>query len=187
MKNIKFAIDINNDYVNAPKPAKNYIPEWFRSTPKFLNSDNEDVMQHRGTFKSCMPFTDALIAGYTFELWQDINIIQDDNMPRIRWKDDSVPVFGVRDSLLTGNMPVPYAHHDIHFILKHPLYIETPPGYSILVTQPFNRNDLPFTALTAIVDTDTEPFFLGNYSMFLRKDFSGIVKMGTPLIPGSQV
>lgn len=182
MKNIKFGLDKNFSDINPPLSAKRYLADWFKSTPKFLNSDKEDVLDHRGTFKACMPFTDSMISGYIFELWQDISIVQDESAPRINWKDNSVPVFATRDNLLSGDMPIPYGHHDIHFVLRHPLYIKTPPGYSILITQPFNRYDLPFTALTAIVDSDKEPFFPGNYSMFLRKDFSGVVKTGTPLI-----
>jgi len=182
MKIINFAFDDNFKYINYPLPAKKYIPDWFKETPKFINTDKEDIIEHMGTFKACMPFTDSLLSGYIFELWQDINIIQDEEMPRINWKDNSVPVFAARDSNLSGNMPIPIGHHDIHFVLRHPLYIKTPPGYSVLITQPLNRNDLPFTALSAIIDCDKEPFFPGNYSMFLRKDFSGVIKAGTPLL-----
>jgi hypothetical protein len=102
--------------------------------------------------------------------------------PRIGWKDENAPVFAARESEQSGHMILPAGYWDIHYALLHPLYIQTPPGYSILVTQPFNRFDLPFMALTGIVDSDKEPFFPGNYSMFLKKGFSGEIKAGTPLL-----
>ena len=37
-------------------------------------------------------------------------------------------------------------------------------------------------ALTGIVDSDKEPFFPGNYSLFLKKGFSGIIESGTPIL-----
>ena len=42
------------------------------------------------------------------------------------------------------------------FVLKFNNFwtIETPPGYSMLITHPFNRPDLPFTTLTGLVDCD---------------------------------
>ena len=42
------------------------------------------------------------------------------------------------------------------FIIKFNNFstIELPPGYSLLVTHPINREDLPFTTLTGLVDVD---------------------------------
>lgn len=182
MKKIKFALSQKVSDINHPKPTKLYTPDWFKNTSKFYNTDREDVIQHGKTFKVCMPFIDSMLSGYIFELWQDINILNNDISPMITWKDTESPVFSIRDSRQAGSMQVPHGYHDTHFALHHPLYIKTPPGYSILVTQPFNRFDLPFMALTGIVDSDKEPFFPGNYSMFLKKDFSGIVEAGTPLL-----
>jgi hypothetical protein len=182
MKKIKFALHPSLRDTNVPKPTKNYLPEWYKKTNRFFHTDREDVIDQGKTFKVCMPFTDAMIAGYTFELWQDLYVVDDENYPRISWKDKNVPVFGIRESEQSGMMSLPHGYSDIHYALMHPLYIQTPPGYSILVTQPFNRFDLPFMALTGIVDSDKEPFFPGNYSMFLKEGFSGEIKTGTPLL-----
>ena len=182
MKKIKFALYPDVYDINPPLPTKNYLPDWYKNTSRFYNTEKENIIDHGKTFKVCMPFTDAMISGYTFELWQDLYIVDDENFPRIGWKDNSFQVLGTRESEQGGNMGFPQGYWDIHYALAHPLYIQTPPGYSILVTQPFNRFDLPFMALTGIVDSDKEPFFPGNYSMFLKKGFSGEVKAGTPLL-----
>ncbi len=182
MKKIKFALDPALSDATPPRPTKTYLPEWYKNTSRFYNTHKENIIDHGKTFKVCMPFTDAMLSGYTFELWQDLYIVDGDDFPRIGWKDQRVPVFAARESQQSGSMNLPEGYWDIHYALLHPLYIQTPPGYSILVTQPFNRFDLPFMALTGIVDSDKEPFFPGNYSMFLKKGFSGEVKAGTPLL-----
>jgi hypothetical protein len=182
MKKIKFALHPKVYDINPPFPTKNYLPDWYKDTARFYNTGKENIIDHGKTFKVCMPFTDAMISGYTFELWQDLYIVDDGNFPRIGWRDETAPVVGIRESEQGGKMGFPQGYWDIHYVLNHPLYIQTPPGYSILVTQPFNRFDLPFMGLTAIVDSDKEPFFPGNYSMFLKKGFGGEVKAGTPLL-----
>ena len=182
MKKIKFALEPKLYDINPPLPTKNYLPDWYKNTSRFYNTEKENIIDHGKTFKVCMPFADAMLSGYTFELWQDLYVVEDDDFPRISWKDNSTPVFSSREYQQSGKMTLPSGYSDIHYALLHPLYIQTPPGYSILVTQPFNRFDLPFMALTGIVDSDKEPFFPGNYSMFLKKGFSGEVKAGTPLL-----
>lgn len=182
MKKIKFAVEPHLYDINPPLPTKNYLPEWYKNTSRFYNTHKENIIDHGKTFKVCMPFTDSMISGYTFELWQDLYVVDDEIAPKIGWKDERAPVFAGRESEQSGRMTLPTGYWDIHYALLHPLYIQTPPGYSILVTQPFNRFDLPFMALTGIVDSDKEPFFPGNYSMFLKKGFSGEIKAGTPLL-----
>jgi hypothetical protein len=59
-------------------------------------------------------------------------------------------------------------------------YYETPPGYSVMITHPMNRHDLPFYTLSVIVDADNWglPVFV---SFFLKRGFRGVIPKGTPL------
>lgn len=180
-KTIKFGLDKSLYDINPPLSAKKYIPSWFKDSSKFFNSDNPNILAHGKTFKACVPFADAMLSGYIFELWSDINVVNYDGFQKIMWRDDRYVILGERDSRQSGNMPIPTGYSDVHYALRHPLFIKTPPGYSILITQPFNRFDLPFMALTGIVDSDKEPFFPGNYSLFLKENFSGVIEKGTPL------
>jgi hypothetical protein len=43
------------------------------------------------------------------------------------------------------------------------------------------RDDLPFYSLPSIVDTDRHPAPV-NFPFFLRKDFTGILESGTPIM-----
>ena len=65
-------------------PAKNFVPEWFRKSPGRMNGDTSEV--HRkypsattGTYKKCVPFFDAMTAGYIVVLTADIEVIKDEN------------------------------------------------------------------------------------------------------------
>jgi hypothetical protein len=60
--------------------------------------------------------------------------------------------------------------------------IELPPGYSLLVTHPINRPDLPFVTLTGLVDADRYRDNFINFPAHWRDpNFQGVLPKGTPL------
>jgi hypothetical protein len=186
VKKIRFGLDTKVDYINLPMSANKYLPHWYKKSSKWINPFNsKNKIQHQKTVKHCMPFLDAISSGYIFETWADIGVsINEDGTPNLMWRgqiDDEDEMFESRNPLMAGGMPIPDNCYNIHFTLSHPMHIKTPPGYSVLITQPFNRFDLPFVALTGIVDTDTNTMFTGNYPLFLKKNFEGIIPKGTPL------
>ena len=72
MKNIKFVAIEKKwfDLQPPPKPAKLYHPKWFKSAPAYY-PDKKLRFTDEGknmTFKKCLPFVDALNAGYIIEL-----------------------------------------------------------------------------------------------------------------------
>jgi hypothetical protein len=62
--------------VPPPKPAKNYLPEWYKNIKPFHTNPPEfnDLGRPNRTVKMCVPFADSMISGYIQESWQDINI-----------------------------------------------------------------------------------------------------------------
>jgi hypothetical protein len=64
--------------------------------------------------------------------------------------------------------------------LINPWAIKTPPGYSVLFTQPFHRES-SFTILPGIVDTDTYSAAV-NFPFVLNDiNFEGLIPAGTPI------
>ena len=181
-KIIKFGLDESLSDINCPLPAKNYIPDWFRKTDRYFDSNKDSIVHYGKTFKVCTPFTDTFLTGYIFELWSDIDVVNYGEFQKLFIKDDRYEIFATRDPRSTGEMQIPVGFSNTHYVLKHPLFIKTPPGYSVIITQPFNRSDLPLYAMTGIVDTDKEPLFPGNYPFFLKENFEGIIEKGTPLL-----
>ncbi len=70
------------------------------------------------------------------------------------------------------------------FIIKFNNFwtIELPPGYSLLVTHPINRDDLPFTTLTGLVDADLYcEAFVHFPARWRDPEFNGTLAKGTPV------
>lgn len=180
-KTIKFRASkqVFNAIEDPVVPAYQKIPKWFKDIP----STNHPMRLGRSasTVKKCVPFIDALSAGYIVTAPSDIAIKIIDGVQRTQ------SFVGIQDPLLEGDephrtegMPVPKGYGTtILRALVHPTVI-TPPDYSVLVTHPFNRYDLPFLTLSGIIDSDNLHIPL-SVNLYLRDDFEGIIEKGTPL------
>lgn len=188
-KNIYFCAESQNvDILNLyPKPAKNYIPEWFKKMPNKFNSSDGNIGI---SAKLCMPFLDSFVSGYTYELPCDIKIKYDgrdmitgqDSISYF-WAGNLLKPISSRSEEFGAPNLFPkfdgYYHTELHWnSLWEP---KTPKGYSTMYHHPSNRFDLPFHTMTGIIDTD-------NYSVpgpvpfLLKEGFEGIIPAGTPII-----
>ena len=73
---------------------------------------------------------------------------------------------------------------DDTFVIKFNNFwtIESPPGYSLLITHPINRYDLPFTTLTGLIDTDLyKDNFINFPARWRDLSFRGVLPKGTPI------
>ena len=86
----------------------------------------------------------------------------------------------LRDPEVASTLPRPAGHHNTHYAWNNVVGFKVPKGYSVLVTHPLNRFDLPFTTLSGIADADT-PMGGGNIPFFMKNDFEGIIPKGTPI------
>jgi hypothetical protein len=170
--------------VSDIKPAKNYIPQWYKSIKSYTHANIEfnENNGHAKNVKSCMPFLDSLTSGYIVELWCDIHVrIDDDGQSHyLTWGDAQPVPVNFRDSK-KNNIPVPHGCEPSHYVWIFPYSIKTPPGYSVFMTHPLNRFDLPFVTLSGIVDTENT-LSTGNYPFFIKKDFEGVIEKGTPIM-----
>lgn len=179
-KKIKFAT--KHPYLAFPISAKKSIPDWYKNSPK--TTDGKQLRLDlsgniNASMKMCMPFLDSMTSGYVMTTWQDIQVTIIDGTPALSWavKPD---VVDLRDDSFSGHLPVPSGHSPAHFIWKNEFIIKTPSGYSVLITHPFNRFDLPFTTLSAVVDAD-EAVAEGGVSFFIKDGFEGVIPAGTPM------
>jgi hypothetical protein len=170
------------EYAPTPVPAKSLIPEWYKETKNIKSDSAENAIKKN--VKDCMPFLDTLMSGYIWTLPSDLYVERvpgKDSEPRITMNPE-VSYIDTRSPLQSGKMSVPDGCYDTHFVWKHPLHIKTPPGYSILVTHPLNRHDLPFISLSGMVDSDKTMWRPGNYPFFIKKNFEGVIPKGTPVL-----
>jgi len=194
MKNISFAASSSDveKVIPYPKPAKQYIPEWYKRFQPFYDNDGNYTNKIKFgnssepliTAKSCIPFLDTYLSGYIQETWCDINIENNgsDIMYNFSYGDsDSLEIIGTRDIKHIPKEMIPHGYFDKGLFhwgrYWNPIL---PKGYSALITHPFNREDLPFRTVSGIIDSD-DYFISGRVGFFMRNDFSGIIPKGTPM------
>lgn len=154
--------------VPKPEPASKHMPEWYRK----LSGVDEGIM----TVKKCIPFLDAMTAGYIIPLPVDVNFTGKEfaNLSK-------VPVVSMHHKEQISEVSIPVGFSDQPYKWENFFTVTTPKGYSTLFIHPINRNDLPFMSISGIVDTDAHPVPV-NFPFFLKEGFTGIIPAGTPLI-----
>lgn len=183
-KKIKFALHSQvMDSAKLPQPAKHYLPKWYKDMD--LTGYNEyDLKSYtKVTAKGCVPFRDAMISGYTFELWTEIEVLKDGNdIIHFSWGQIELDaLIDVRTNPELRDIPTKEGYTPPVFSIWQPLYIKTPPGYSILICPPINQLDSPLEVMSGIVDTDKHPMYPGRVPFSISSNFNGIIKVGTPL------
>ena len=189
MKSLEWFLNTDDDkfILGSPDPSSSNIPSWYKSLTRFFDRDNNPTESltmdkphgARLTIKTCMPFLDSLTSGYLLKLWCDINIRHEEAGPVIEWASVVDPLV-VRDSGTVLDTPVLDGFLPMTTVWFCPWGFKTPPGYSLLITHPFNRWDLPFITSSGIVDSDS--FYApGNIPFSLSRNFTGVIKQGTPI------
>ena len=131
--------------------------------------------------KTCVPFLDAMISGYALVLPVNVYVTKDENDEiKITW--DKIETSPVNERMgLTGHtIPRPPGHEKNHLAWTCQWGWKVPKGYSVLLTHPVNRFDLPFTTMSGIVDSE-EFMGWGNVPFFIKSGFEGVIPAGTPI------
>ena len=189
-KKIKFIANAELTYTteDPPVPARSIIPQWYKNIPlereESLKNDKKPF-----TAKACIPFIDVMVSGYMLCMPQDLEFRFVDGQRRVFWgyikhtkhpHEDNEPVCNPEPFYRTDGIVLPNEYENQFW--RIPMYprVETPSGYSLLVSHPFNRYDLPFISLSGIIDTDAYNGVLVA-TIAVRKDFVGTIKKGTPV------
>jgi hypothetical protein len=119
------------------------------------------------------------MSGYIQETWCDIQItVHDDGSCEY--------YFANQPDIIAHRAPmsqISEGYYQWEFLWKQPWGIETPKGWSSLITQPLNQIHLPFETMSGIVETDTfyQLPFPNNVPFLLKKGFDGVIPAGTPM------
>jgi hypothetical protein len=173
-----------HNLIEPPQPGKSTIPQWFKDMPGFnpardpLMFDNEGTLVNKH-LKMCMPFIDAITGGFVQKTWCDIYIKPGDNRTATyNWAHNPAPL-GDRGKC---NVPISDKYYPLEFHWIVPWIPKLPDGYSLLITHPHNRLDLPFTTLSGIIDADKfHHVGFGQYPFYIDHNFEGIIPFGTPM------
>lgn len=185
-KELIFVPSVPDERLLAPEPAYSKLPQWYKDLTTYGTSNDLATLQpinDRGadgsnvSTKLCLPFQDAMTLGYMYCLEDDVTVeLLKDGKPKVSWKKDLL----ILDKRPTVDLAIPKDVHPLHFGVKMNWFYETPKDYSLLMTMPINRPDLPFWTPSGIVDADIWglPAFI---PFFIKRDFEGTIPMGTPV------
>lgn len=179
-KKIVFTNTLGYDFF-PPKAAVKEIPDWYKNTSEYIGDSGKKILVSNEipeTIKKCMPVFDAITAGYILYTQVDVQVSREKNEtnPYYHWAGQNAILFHpvIQAPLHPNANGAPYPKWN------NPYSIITPPGYSILFTQPMHRESV-FTILDGIVDTDkykspvSFPFVLNDIN------WEGIIPAGTPM------
>ena len=184
MKKITFT-DVSNPkgVLAKPRPASEYIPEWYKKAKPYLDPSGKKAPPLEGgvfsTVKRCMPLWDMMTAGYIIETPYDVYVRQTPEGPYFQWGDMQAIAFQSMEQ--TQNHPL---FRDINYAVRmvHPWSIQTPKGWSALIMPPTHREYLPIEVSIGIVDTDTYSLPFNMFIKLTDTTFEGMIPAGTPFV-----
>ena len=129
-----------------PKPAKHFIPKWFKDIPS----------TNPMSVKVCPSFPDYFSQGYILPMWSDVQIIY--NGADWSWR---APTDKFSWNMHTNEQFLDYVQpsfngNDAQFVFKAtcPWKIITPPGWSVFQLPLFYHFNKDYSVLPGIIDTD---------------------------------
>jgi hypothetical protein len=179
MKFIRFFTDKEKEQYGKPAPAKTILPDWYKHAESTYTLG--DSTKAAGV-KKCMPFVDAMMSGYVLKFPFDVEVSKNDSGEILFSypKTELGEIIHERPKELGATIPRPVGFAPNHLAFSGYWGMRTPKGFSLLVTHPLNRSDLPFHTISAIMDSD-EFFAAGNIPFFIKEDFTGVIPEGTPI------
>lgn len=170
------------EIVEKPYPASKVLPEWYKSMPIYTTGEKgvNQLGEPNGTVRKCMPFLDAITAGYHIPLHSDIWVDNENDHPTFKATRVTSNFISTHDIEQYYTYPFGADYYPQAFKFTHEWVVETPKGWSCMFIHPIYHDDLPFKSLTSIVDTDRFPAVV-SIIFFLKKNFRGIIPKGSPI------
>ena len=193
---------------SLPRPMSKMLADWWRDMPSHGGfngaADNDDSINilngnEMPTIKRCIPILDSLTLGYglvtTAEMYVkpytgDLNT----NVPDC--PQEEVVIEATHPRRLERIPSLEISHHDYGQAMTHPLCqnsgqrlrkvftpwrIMTPPGYSVIITEPLNNPSKYWEIVPGVIDSDQFAPQINFMMVFKDPHFDGIVPAGTPL------
>ena len=166
-----------------PKPASEYIPQWYKEAKAYMSPEGKKAPTLDGTpmatIKRCMPVWDMMTAGYILETPYDIYIRQTPEGPYFQWGANEAVVFQHMDQF--QNHPYSrYINYAVRIVV--PWSIKTPKGWSVMVMEPQHHEPSPIACASGIVDTDNYSLLINTFLKLRDPNFEGMIPAGTPFL-----
>jgi len=165
--------------IAEPVPAKSVLPAWFRHLP---GTDKSQVTATNNglTVKRCMPFLDALSAGWIIPVAVPVRleISEGGRTVTAGWEFDREMISNHSAFQIAGNPYEPCPPMKVHNYWT----VHTPKGWSCLFLPPMNRPNGVIEVLSGLVDTDSYKAPVNFPFVATAPDGVYTLKKGTPLV-----
>jgi hypothetical protein len=165
--------------IAEPVPARDVMPEWFKRLPA-VDKSRLSTTDNALTVKRCMPFLDALMAGWILPLAATVRLEISDNGNTVNtgWDFDRAMTSNHNSYQVAGHPHQPRPPCKFHNYWN----IRTPKGWSCLFVSPLNRANTVVEIVAGVVDTD-EYTSLINFPFFATApDGLYTLEKGMPLV-----
>jgi hypothetical protein len=165
--------------IAEPVPAKSVLPAWFRHLPGIDKS--ELTATNNGlTVKRCMPFVDAISAGWIIPLAASVRLEISESGQSVSagWEFDREMVSNHGSFQIAGGPYEPRPPMKFHNYWT----VRTPTGWSCLFLPPINRPSSVIEVLSGLVDTDRYTSPINFPFVAIAPDGVYTLKKGTPLV-----
>jgi hypothetical protein len=177
--------DIHNPdgVLEKPKPATEYIPQWYKDAKAYLDPSGKKAPTMDGqpyaTVKRCMPVWDMMTAGYILETPYDIYVRQTPDGPYFQWGQMEAIQFQHVDQFQNH----PYSR-GINYAVRIvvPWSIKTPKGWSVIILPPQHHEQGPIIGASGILDTDEYGLPTNMFLKLADPTFEGMIPKGTPFL-----
>ena len=165
--------------IAEPVPAKSVLPTWFRQLPG-IDKSHVTATNNGITVKRCLPFVDALSAGWIVPLAAPVRLEISEGGQTVSagWEFDREMVsnhgaFQIAGSPYEPRPPMKFHNH---------WTIRTPKGWSCLFLPPINRPNGVIEVLSGLVDTDSYRSPVNFPFVAIAPDGVHTLDKGTPLV-----
>lgn len=156
-----------------PRPAKYFMPDWFKNVPSNV----------KGTVKDCPSFPDYFSQGYIIPMWSDVRMSFVDKVAKFELSAKRFSFdFHANDQMLDYKKAT-FNGIEGQFVFKtvSPWRIVTPPGWSVLQLPLFYHFNQEWSVLPGVIDTDIHSEI--NQQVLYHGDGKEvIIKCGDPFV-----
>lgn len=191
-----------------PRPMNKMLADWWKKMPSFggfngvpENDDQINILNgaEASTIKRCVPVLDSLTLGYGIVTTAEMYVkpyTGEMNMNVSSCPQEEAVVEATHPKRLERIPCLEISFHDYGQAMQHPLCVKsgqrlrkvftpwrimTPPGYSVILTEPLN-NPSPFWEIVpGVIDSDNFAPQINFMMVFRDPNFEGIIPKGTPL------
>jgi hypothetical protein len=158
-----------------PRPAKHFIPKWFKDIPSNVNGGS--------TVKVCPSFPDYFSQGYIIPMWTDVKMKATDKLSIIEPSAIRFAFETHANAQMLDYKKATFNGIEGQFVFKAvcPWRVITPPGWSVLQLPLFYHFNQEWSVLPGVIDTDIHSE-INQQILYHGNGKDVVIKCGNPFV-----